>query len=498
MNFLPFQKRAATSICIGRRGPFGLRSVNVDIAEEDTHLYMVGRSGSGKSKEAQNLVYQLAVNGWGCGVIDPHSDLANGLLMQLASQGSPPWLSIPENRDKVLYIDPSRTDYMVPMNLLDSSVGTPYDIAENVVESFRRVWASLGDSPRFGEILRNALVVLATRKLTILSLEPLLTDRKYRDELLNNFPDPEIKAYFTDVYDRLGREQIIFVSPVLNKVSAFLFQPTLRAAFGAAENKLDFRTIIDQGKVLVVDLGGLTGETQQLFGSLLVTNLEHAAMSRRSLREEARRPFFLMIDEFPNFCARDTKTLARVLSEVRKFKCYLGLAHQTIAQTDERMQGSMENAKIKLVFSTGRATAHALAQELYLPETNLVKHEVDPEHQDRSHPVYESLMNQFETANQQLMRLRKRELLVKIPGREELLTVTTPTVPPSRINMDELEQYKRHMLSRVGERMSEEAATLVHVPKQHLDRTQEQAATEPPNTWKQAFWGRGVPAVSGG
>jgi hypothetical protein len=95
---------------------------------------------------------------------------------------------------------------------------------------------------------------------------------------------------------------------VLNKVSAFLFQPAVRLSLGAIENRLDFRTIMDRRQVLIVDLGGLTGETQQLYGSLLVTGLEHAAMSRRNQLPEERNPFFCMIDEFPFFCARDSSS----------------------------------------------------------------------------------------------------------------------------------------------------------------------------------------------
>jgi hypothetical protein len=285
----------------------------------------------------------------------------------------------------------------------------------------------------------------------MLELEPFLTHADMRRRLLDGFPDAQIANFFATQFNRWGREQVIMAGPVLNKVSAFLFQPAVRLSLGASENRLDFRSIMDGGKILIVDLGGLTGETQQLYGSLLVTGLEHAAMSRRDQLPEERRPFFCMIDEFPFFCARDSTTLARILSEVRKFNCYLGLAHQTLAQTDLRMQGALENAKLKVVFGTGRQTAQALASQLYLPDPEAVKHMVeDSEQQARSHPLFESLYNQAEMAVQKLMRLKSRQVMVKLPDSDGLLKLKTPTVPTARISHGQLDACKRALVKQIG------------------------------------------------
>jgi hypothetical protein len=245
---------------------------------------VVGASGSGKSKYLQHLLHQLIVAGTGCGVIDPHSDLASDLIAQLACYPRhKPWLAVPAHRQRIVYLDPSRTDVVVPVNLLRNSTATPYAIAENIVEAFKRVWPqTLAEAPRFAQILRNALLVLSVRGLTLLELEPFLTHREYRSRLLTNFPDSQVVSFLDAQYNHWGREQVIMASPVLNKVSAFLFQPSVRLSFGATENRVDWRAIMDQRQLLIVDLGGLTGETQQLYGSLLVTSLEQAAISRRN------------------------------------------------------------------------------------------------------------------------------------------------------------------------------------------------------------------------
>src|SRR4051812_47274068 len=139
---------------IGSRDFFGIWPLYLSLKRFSTHLYVVGASGQGKSKFLQSVLYQLSTKGWGCGVFDPHSDLASDLIAQLASYPhSKPWLAEPAHQQRVFYLDPSRSDYLVPCNILKNSSSTPYEIAENVVESFRRVWPdTLAEAPRFAQI----------------------------------------------------------------------------------------------------------------------------------------------------------------------------------------------------------------------------------------------------------------------------------------------------------------------------------------------------------
>ena len=457
---------------IGHQDAWGLWPVTVDLRDFNTHLYVVGQSGQGKSKFLQHVLAQLATTGWGCGVFDPHSDLAGDLLAQLATYPRQrPWLEIPANRTRLLYIDQSRSDYVVPCNILKNPTATPYEIAENVVEAFRRVWPeTLAEAPRFAQIMRNAVLVLVTCGLSLLELEPLLTDKEFRTRLLAQVTDPLVVSFFTHQYDRWGREQPIFVSPVLNKVSAFLFKPQVRYMLGADENRLDFRRILDEGRVLVINLGCFRDEeTQRLLGSLLLTSLEQAAFSRSNQPPAARRPFFCMIDEFPLFCARDPTGLARILSECRKYRLHLGLAHQTIAQLPgERIQGALENAKLKVIFGTGRQTAEAIARELYLPDPKAVKHEViDESAKERTHPLFTGLADQFELFTQTVQQLGRRRVLVKLPDQQNVVSVRIPTVPPMTLSARRLDEVKRALAKEVGKSCAVLAEEIAQRTREH-------------------------------
>src|SRR5215213_5000197 len=450
-----FSPRSKPRVLLARHGFLGRSPVNLDLDTFNSHLYVVGASGLGKSKFLQQLLFQLAIAGQGCAVFDPHADLASDFLAELASYPSPAWLADAKNQARVIYLDPSRTDYLMPCNILKSSCSTPYEVAENVVEAFRRVWPeTLAEAPRFAQILRNGALTLALNGLSLLELEPLLTNKEFRMRLLATTPDPLVVSFFTHQYDKWGREQAIFASPVLNKVSAFLFKPQVRLMLGANENRLDFRAIIDNGKVLIVNLGGFHDEeTQRLLGSLLVTHLEQAAFSRSNQTPEARQPFFCMIDEFPLFCSRDQTSLARILSECRKYRLHLGLAPQTITQLPgQRIQGALENAKLKVIFGTGRQTAEAIVGDLFMPNPKAVKHQVeDTDAQERSHPVFDPLLEQFEIFTQTIQRLRRRRVLVKLPDREHVYKLRVPKVPSSHLGAQQLEQTKKALTKAVGE-----------------------------------------------
>jgi hypothetical protein len=445
----------ASKIHLGSRGLFGLWPISVSLKRFNTHLYVVGASGQGKSKLLQHVLFELTTKGHGCGVFDPHSDLAHDLLAQLAAYPkAKPWLSYPLNYRRILYLDPSRSDYIIPCNILKNLSSSPYEIAENVVESFRRVWPeTLAEAPRFAQIMRNAVLVLIANQLSLLELEPLLTDRGFRRRLLTQVTDPLVVSFFERQFDKWGREQAIFVSPVLNKVTAFLFKPQVRLMLGAEENRLDFRKIIDSGTLLILNLGCFRDEeTQRLLGSLFLTSLEQAAFSRSNMQSSARQPFYCMIDEFPLFCSRDSTSLARILSECRKYRLHLGLAHQTITQLPgERIQGALENAKLKIVFGTGRQTAESIVKELFMPNLRAVKHEVkDSEAQERTHPVFDPMLEQFERFTQMIQRLRRRKVLVKLPERERVYRLRVVKVPQGRLSAERLEEIKKALAKHVG------------------------------------------------
>ncbi|MBI3732795.1 MAG: type IV secretion system DNA-binding domain-containing protein [Chloroflexi bacterium] len=426
---------------MGRSGrfPFSAR-VRLSAAERTTHLYVIGLTGQGKSKFLQHGLFQDITAGRGCGVLDPHTDLVHDLMAQLAQAG---FFNDPAQRRRVIYLDPARRDGLIPFNVLASSEA-PYTTAINVIEAFRRTWPeSLREAPRFTNILLASLLVLIANRQTLVELPRLLTDKPFREALLAQVDDPELVSVFHDRLDRWGREEPLILESLLNKVSALALNPSLRRSLGQRENQLDFRRIMDDGRILLINLGRCDSETRRLLGSLMVTFLEQAALSRADTPAQARRPFYFYLDEFQDFCANEgsTTSLARILSESRKFGLHLTLAHQTLGQlASEPLRAALGNIGTQLVFAVDRPDAERLAKQLFSVGGERIKHEVQSEtHQPLSHPVYYSLPEEWERAIQRLQNLPPRSGWVKTPRRRHAIRLQTIPLPPRHLSDEALE-----------------------------------------------------------
>ena len=436
-------------LILGTYGPWGLFKCRLPLESFDTHMYVVGKTKKGKSKFLEHVAFQLITMGQGCGLLDPHSDLIDDLLAYLA-----PSLQDEDFRQRIIYFEPGRNDYLVPFNVLNAPYES-YTIAQNILEAFRRTWPeSLREAPRFSNIVLAALLVLIETKLTLVEMPRLLTEKEYRESLLDRVSNVEAVRFFRERYDRWGREQSLMVESVLNKVGAFVINPRLRLILGQKENRLPFREIMDGQKVLICDFGRVDGETRRLLGSLMVTGLEQAALSRKDVPKDQRHRFFFLIDEFQDYCANEgsVQTLARILSECRKFGLHLGLVHQTLSQLGGgRLQGALENAQIKVVFGTGRQTAQALVEELFMADLKEVKHEVEDERQqERTHPTFYSLSEQWEQFTQGAQRLPRRHILVRLPEQEGVRRLRTVTVSKGSVSGDKLEALKEDLARRSG------------------------------------------------
>jgi Type IV secretion-system coupling protein DNA-binding domain len=448
---LPYFLPSKGSLVLGRTGPFSFfPKLHLRKEHRATHMYVLGITGQGKSKLLEYCLFQDIMAGRGCGVLDPHTDLARDLLCYLSGRGFFKELA---NRKRIIYFDPSRRDYLVPFNVLAAG-HSPYSTAVNVLEAFRRTWPeSLREAPRFTNILLASLLVLIANGLTLAELPRLLTDKKYREALLEKVGDPEIVSVFHHRLDRWGREEPLILESILNKVSAFTLNPVLRLILGQKENQLDFRRIMDEGKVLIADLGRCDGETRRLLGSLIVTGIEQAALSRKDESARARRPFYFYVDEFQDFCANESSitTLSQILSESRKFGLHLTLAHQTLGQmTSERLRAALGNIGTKIVFAVDRSDAEIMAKKLFMVDGEEIKHEVENEfQQEKSHPVYYSLPEAWEQSIQAIQTLRPRSCLVKTPhgGVRKLHTIS---VPDHAISDEDLEGLKLSLLRPVA------------------------------------------------
>ena len=413
-------------------------------------MYVIGITGKGKSKLLEHLLFQDITQGHGCGLLDPHGDLVDDLLRYLHSnpaRSDPHW-------ERIIYFDPTHPDYIVPFNVL-ATAASPYEITQNVVEAFRRTWPrALDEAPRFANIATASILTLIANKLTLVELPRLLTDSAFRDSLLANVEDSELIAFWEGRFNKWGREAPLMIESVLNKVTAFTLNPHLRLVLGAAENRLDLRKIMDEGKVLIVNLGRCDTETRRLVGSLIVTGLEQAARARRE-SQTARTPYYFAIDEFQDFCANDggAQSLAQILSECRKYGLHLTLAHQTLAQVNERMRGALGNIQLKTIFGVSRSDAEVLAKHLFQVDSEKVKHEVEqPEQQERSHPVYYSLPEEWERFVQQLQNLEPRKAYVRRPRRRAVERINTITIRYADPASGALQTVRQALASNAGVR----------------------------------------------
>lgn len=444
----------------GSRGPFignkdlGLSKYSIPLHRINTHMYVVGRSGKGKSKFLEGFLWQLIDHGQGCGLIDPHGDLANNLLKLLAYQPSgsrkQTWLSNPENAAKLVYCEPGHNDYFVPMNVL-ASQDAPYTIVSNIIEAFQRTWSQeLAAAPQFKNVALHGLLLLIEHRLSLVELPRLFMYKEFRDSLLEESENEDVKGFFYERFERWGREQSLRIESLLNKVTALTLNPSLKLMLGASENRLNLRQFMDEGKILIFNLGTCDHETRNLLGSLLAVRLEQAALSRVELEEEKRHRWYCVLDEFQRFVANEgsAQALAEMLSEARKFGLFLCLAHQGWHQlANARLEGALDQAQIKVIFGSGTKTGRIVAEELFVPDPQKIKNEGTAENR---HPIYENLLEQKEMFVQTIRRQKHREIFVLPPESDEVIALKTLHVPRPEVDKREFENLKTKLLQNVG------------------------------------------------
>ncbi len=335
---------------------FGIKS-----GDRRRHFYIVGKSGMGKTTFLESMVIQDIENGEGLAVIDPHGDFAQNLLD-----------FIPKERiDDVVYFNPADLEYPFAFNIMEKiSPEYRYLVASGVVGAFKKIWAETW-GPRLEYLLRNAiLALLEYPNSTLLSLMKLLVDKEYRKEVVQYIKDPVVKNFWQNEFSKYpDRFQAEAVAPIQNKVGQYITSPLIRNIIGQTHSSLNFRKIMDGRKILIIDLakGKIGEDNAALLGSMLITKLQLAAMSRVDLSEEERKDFYLYVDEFQNFA---TESFDNILSEARKYRLNLILAHQYISQMPDVVKNAVfGNAGSFAVFRVGAEDAEFLEKE-FLPEFN--------------------------------------------------------------------------------------------------------------------------------
>lgn len=320
------------------------------------HMYIIGKTGVGKSTLIANMAINDMRNNEGVAIIDPHGDLSNILLDY-----------IPSHRlNDVVYLDPSDIEYPFHFNPLEIK-GTPESkelIASGIVAIFYKLYAhSWG--PRLEYILRNTILTLLDYpNSTLVDVSPLLTNESFRQKVLDKLQDDILKRFWVDefanMHPRLKSEAI---APILNKIGQFVTSPLIRQIIGSYKSTVDLQDIMDKGKVLILNLsqGKLGEDNAALLGAMFITKMQLAAMHRVYQEEEKRKDFYLYVDEFQNFA---TTSFIKILSEARKYRLNLILVNQYIGQIHEDVQKAIfGNAGTLMCFPIGAQDAKHLVTE---------------------------------------------------------------------------------------------------------------------------------------
>ncbi|HEY5714076.1 MAG TPA: type IV secretory system conjugative DNA transfer family protein, partial [Candidatus Gracilibacteria bacterium] len=334
----------------GKFIPFGMQR-----SDRRRHLYTVGKSGSGKSKLLELLVKNDLDAGKGIGVLDPHGDLVDNILEM-----------IPEHRIKdVVIFDPSDMEYPVTFNpLADVPPKLKMRVTIGFIEIFKKLFGA-NWTPRLEHVLRyTTLALLDTPGTTIFSILKMLTDKNYRQMIVRNIKESNVKNFWVNEFagwsEKFDNEAI---TPLLNKVGQFVATDMIRNIVAQPDNKIDFRGIMDNQKILLmkVSKGILGEENAALLGAIAITKIYQAAMSRADIKEEDRVDFYFYVDEFQNFA---TDTFDEILSEARKYRLNLTIAHQFLGQLSPRIRTTVfGNVGSMVSFRVGGEDAGILADE---------------------------------------------------------------------------------------------------------------------------------------
>ena len=327
------------------------------------HVYILGKSGTGKSALMFNMIIQNIENGDGVCMVDPHGENVEAILS-----------AIPPHRMKdVVYFNPADTDFHIGFNVLEL-IDPKYKhlVASGLMGIFTKIWANAW-SARMEYILNNAiLALLDTPGSTLLGIPRMLVDKDYRQKIITNLKDPVIKAFWVHEYeawqDKFRNEAI---APIQNKVGQFLSTSIIRNIVGQSKSTINIFDIMNEGKIFLVNVskGRIGEDNSSLLGGMIITKIQLAAMERVRIPEDTRKDFYLYVDEFQNFV---TDAFASILSEARKYRLNLTVAHQYTAQLVSDKSSSVRdsifgNVGTMIVFRVGADDAEFLENE-FMPE----------------------------------------------------------------------------------------------------------------------------------
>ena len=331
------------------------RKFGIKTDDRRRHSYIVGKTGMGKTELLKNMAIQDIKAGNGIAFVDPHGETAEDLLN-----------FVPKERVKdVIYFDPSDVNYPFAFNVMENVDPAKRNmVASGLMDVFKKIWPDVW-SARMEYILNNAiLALLEYPNSTLLGINRMLSDNIYREKVLQQVKDPVIKSFWTQEFARYTqRYEVEATAAIENKIGQFISNPLIRNIVGQVRSSVHMREIMDGRKILLLNLskGKIGEDNSRLLGSLLITKIQLAAMSRVNVPEEKRPDFYLYVDEFQNFA---TESFVNILSEARKYHLCLSLAHQYISQMEDVVREAVfGNIGTIITFRVGAEDAEFLEPE---------------------------------------------------------------------------------------------------------------------------------------
>ncbi len=351
-----------------KRRKFGIKQ-----DDRRRHMYIIGKTGMGKSTVMENMIIQDIIAGNGVALVDPHGDFAEKLLDYIPSY----------RVNDVIYFNPADMDFPISFNVMEQvDQEHKHLIASGLVGVFKKLWADSW-GPRLEYILRNTILALLDYPgSTLLGVMRVLVDKNFRKKVIDKIQDPVVKSFwvqeFSKYSEKFANEAI---APIQNKIGQFLSTALIRNIVGQVKSSIDMRDIMDSKKILIMNLskGRIGEDSSALLGAMMITKIQLAAMSRIDIVEDDRKDFYLYVDEFQNFA---TDSFASILSEARKYRLNLIIAHQYVEQLEETVRAAVfGNVGTLMTFRVGASDAEFLVKEFtpYFTEediVNLAKYDV--------------------------------------------------------------------------------------------------------------------------
>lgn len=336
-----------------KRVPFGIKT-----KDRSRHMYVIGKTGMGKSTLLENLAVQDIQNGEGLAFIDPHGKTADLLLEYVP----------PERIKDVVYFAPFDTEFPISFNVMeDVGASKRHLVANGLMSAFKKIWVDAW-SARMEYILNNILLALLEYPdSTLVGVNRMLADKDYRKVVVDNITDPSVKSFWVDEFAKYGDRYMQEAGAAIqNKIGQFISNPLIRNIIGQPKSSFDIRKIMDEKKIMIINLSkGRVGEANaNLLGSMVITKIYLAALSRADVTESKLKTlpsFNLFVDEFQSFA---NESFADILSEARKYKLSLTVAHQYIEQMSEEVRAAVfGNVGTMITFRVGAYDAEVLEKE---------------------------------------------------------------------------------------------------------------------------------------